>query len=96
MTATVVKPVSIKLDLETRARIDCLASARRRTAHWMMREAILQYVSREEKRESFRQDTLKAWEEFQQAGLHASSDDVEAWLSSWGTESELPVPVCQP
>ena len=94
MTTAVVKPVSIKLDLELRARIDCLASARRRTAHWVMREAIEQYVSREEKREAFRQDTLKSWDVFQETGLHVGADDVDAWLSSWGTENELPAPVC--
>lgn len=94
MSVAAVKPVSIKLDLETRARIDCLAAARRRTAHWVMREAIEQYVSREEKREAFRQDTLKSWDAFQETGLHVGADDVDAWLSSWGTENELPAPVC--
>lgn len=94
MTAAVVKPVSIKLDSETRARVDGLAAARRRTAHWVMREAIVQYVGREEKREAFRQDTLKAWEEFHETGLHASAEEVDAWLASWGAENELPAPVC--
>ena len=66
----------------------------KRQAHWVMREAIEQYVSREEKREAFRQDTLKSWDVFQETGLHVGADDVDAWLSSWGTENELPAPVC--
>ena len=60
----------------------------------MMREAIAQYVEREEKREAFRQDTLNAWQEFQQTGLHATAADVESWLATWGSDVERPAPPC--
>ncbi|MGD0600109.1 MAG: ribbon-helix-helix domain-containing protein, partial [Terriglobales bacterium] len=39
---------SLKLDGETKERVQRLASARRRSPHWVMREAIEQYVEREE------------------------------------------------
>lgn len=94
MTSTAARPMSVKLDPDTRARMERLAEARRRTTHWIMREAIREYVEREERRETFRQDALKAWEEFQESGLHATADEVEAWLASWGTDSELPAPRC--
>jgi predicted transcriptional regulator len=90
-----VTATSIKLDEELKARVQQLAETRRRTSHWIMREAIAEYVIREETRDAFRQDTLKAWEEFQTTGLHATADEVDKWLSSWGTENELPPPVCQ-
>lgn len=85
---------SIKLEDELKSRVQRLAAARRRSSHWLMREAIEQYVAREEKREALRQDTVKAWEEFQATGLHATAVEVEKWLSSWGAENELPAPVC--
>ena len=44
----------------------------------MMHQAIEQYVEREEAREAFRQDTLKAWEEFQETGLHVSGEEMVA------------------
>jgi predicted transcriptional regulator len=88
------KVVSVKLDGETRARIDSLAEAMDRSSHWLMREAITQYVDREEKREAFRQDTIKSWESYQETGLHATTAEVDEWLASWGTENELPAPVC--
>lgn len=94
MTATAVRPMSVKLDPDTRTRIEHLAQARQRTTHWMMREAISQYVEREEKREAFRQDAIRAWEEYQETGLHATAAEVDAWLASWGTESERPAPQC--
>jgi len=95
MTTATVQHMSVKLDQDTRARIARLAEVRHRTVHWMMREGIRQYIEREEKREAFRQDTLEAWEEFQTTGLSASSEEVDAWLASWGTDDELPAPVCR-
>ncbi|OHV83417.1 CopG family ribbon-helix-helix protein [Ensifer sp. LCM 4579] len=85
---------SIKLDEELKGRVQSLAAVRRRSAHWIMREAIAQYVEREEKREAFRQDTLRAWEEYQATGLHATAEEVEDWLANWGTDNELSAPVC--
>lgn len=93
-SAAAIRPVAIKLDERTKARIKSLALARQRTSHWLMREAITQYVDREEKREAFRQDTLKAWEEYRATGLHVTAEEAEAWLSSWGSDEELPVPTC--
>nr|WP_298521971.1 CopG family ribbon-helix-helix protein [uncultured Halomonas sp.] len=87
-------PTSIKLDDSLKERVQHLADTRRRSAHWLMREAIEQYVEREERRENFRQDTLKAWEDYQATGLHASADEVEKWLASWGTDDEVPAPTC--
>ncbi len=52
------------------------------------------YVEREERREAFRQDTLKAWDEVQTSGLYATAEEVDTWLASWGAEDELTVPVC--
>lgn len=85
---------SIKLDDDMKERVLHLAEARKRTSHWIMREAIAQYVEREEKREALRRDTLKAWEEFQETGLHATAEEVDEWLASWGTENELSAPEC--
>lgn len=60
-----------------------------------MREAITQYVDREEAREALRQDTLKAWDEFQATGRHVTAQEVDAWLASWGSDDELPPPECR-
>jgi len=88
------KTVSVKLDADTRARLENLAEARQRSPHWVMREAISQYVEREEKREAFRQETLQAWNHYQETGLHATTAEVDSWLASWGADEELPAPAC--
>jgi predicted transcriptional regulator len=85
---------SIKLDDDMKGRVRHLAEARERTSHWIMREAIAQYVEREEKREALRQDSFKAWDEYKETGQHASAEEVDQWLASWGTDNERPAPEC--
>ncbi|NDD11649.1 MAG: ribbon-helix-helix protein, CopG family [Betaproteobacteria bacterium] len=94
MTASAVRPVAIKIDEDIKARIKRLAGARQRTAHWLMREAITQYVEREEKRESFRQDTIKAWETFRSTGQHVTADEADAWMSKLEEGHDTEPPEC--
>jgi len=95
MAAAAVRPVSIKIDEDTKARVQRLADARHRTSHWLMREAITQYVDREEKREAFRQDTLKAWEEYRTTGRHVTADEADAWLAQLEQGNDIEPPACQ-
>jgi len=83
---------SLKLDVEMKARIQRLAESQRRTSHWIMREAIDAYVSREEKREQLRKETQAAWDDYQRTGLHLTGEEVEAWLEKLekGEDAELP------
>ena len=59
-----------------------------------MREAIEQYVTREEKREALRQNGLQAWHEYEETGLHVTGDEAIAWLETWGMEEEKEAPQC--
>jgi Predicted transcriptional regulator len=94
MSSVAAKTVSVKLDDEMRDRIKHLADARQRTTHWLMREAIQEYVEREEKREAFRQATLQAWKEYQETGQHVTGDEITGWLKTWGDKNEKSAPVC--
>lgn len=85
---------SIKIDDELKDRIQHLADLRQRSAHWIMREAIAQYVGREEARESFKQEALASWAEYQETGRHLTGKEVRAWLNAWGTEAETELPQC--
>ena len=94
MTATTIRPVAIKIDEDTKLRVKRLADARQRTSHWWMREAITQYVDREEKREAFRQDALKAWEDFRSNGLHVTADEADAWMAQLEQGNDIEPPEC--
>jgi predicted transcriptional regulator len=94
MTATAIRPVAIKIDEDIKARIKRLAGARQRTSHWLMREAITQYVEREEKREEFRQETQKAWEAFRASGLHVSAYEADDWMAQLEQGNDTEPPEC--
>ncbi|MCY1348719.1 Ribbon-helix-helix protein, copG family [compost metagenome] len=85
---------SIKIDDELKQRVQNLAGLRRRSPHWIMREAIQQYVEREEAREGFKQEALASWATYQETGRHLGGEEVRSWLDTWGTEDEQAAPEC--
>jgi predicted transcriptional regulator len=94
MTANVLRLVAIKIDEATKARVKRLADARQRSSHWLVREAITQYLYREEKREAFRRDTLKAWDASREDGLHATADEADAWMAQLEQGNDAAPPEC--
>ena len=56
--------------------------------------AISQYVEREEKHESFRLDGIRAWNEYQAAGLHVTLEEADAWLGKLENGQEVEPPKC--
>ena len=90
--AATTRPTTIKIDPETRERIRRLAEARHRSPHWMMVEAIQQYIDREEKRHAFRQDAIEAWDEYQLTGLRVSAADADAWLAKLEAGQDIEPP----
>jgi predicted transcriptional regulator len=85
---------SLKLDAETKERVQRLAAARRRSAHWVMREAVEQYVEREEKRQQFYQDALAAWAGYQATGLHVTAVEADRWLAKLEAGKKAAAPEC--
>jgi predicted transcriptional regulator len=85
---------SLKLDTELRERVQRLAAARRRSAHWVMREAVEQYVGREEQRERLRQDALAAWNHYLTTGLHVTAGEADAWLAKLEAGEDAEAPEC--
>ena len=85
---------SIKIDDALKIRVQHLAKQRRRSAHWIMLEAIEQYVEREESRERFKQEALASWAAYRETGRHLTGEEVRAWMNTWGGDEESPAPKC--
>jgi predicted transcriptional regulator len=85
---------SVKLDDGMKGRVQHLAESRKRTSHWIIREAISQYVEREEKREAFRQDCIRAWDAYQETGLHVTHAEADAWLAQLAAGDDQEPPEC--
>ena len=48
----------------------------------------------EEKREAFRQDALRAWNEYQTSGLHVTLEEADAWLEKLEAGEDVEPPKC--
>lgn len=51
-------------------------------------------VEQDGERDAFLRQTHDAWQEYLETGLHASAEEVLAWLDTWGGESEMAAPAC--
>ncbi len=85
---------TLKLDAAIEERVQRFAAARQRSSLSVMSEAIEQYLTREEKREQFRQDTLDAWEEYETTGLHLTAEEADVWLAKLGAGENCAPPEC--
>ena len=73
--------IGVKVDEATRDRLRELARARNRTPHWMLREALLEYLEREERTERERVEDAARWERYVLTGEATPHDQVRGWLS---------------
>ncbi|MEK6789704.1 MAG: ribbon-helix-helix domain-containing protein [Pseudomonadota bacterium] len=88
------RTTSVKLDELTRAGLESLSVARNRSTHWLMREAIQEYVCREEKREALRQEALKVLSDYETTGLHVTAAEADAWMAQLEAGNDVEPPIC--
>lgn len=79
--------VSLKLSDEDRARLARVAKATKRSAHYLMREAVQSYLARQEQRLDFLREAQEAWNHYKETGLFYTLEEVEAWFKSDRTNS---------
>ena len=86
--------VTIKLDAVDRDRIATLAQAKKRTPHYLMKEAILDYVKKEEARHHFIAAAESSFVHYKETGLHVSLDEFSAWVDQVQENPAAPLPEC--
>ncbi len=74
--------VGVKLEEETRNRLKMLGLAKKRSPHWMMKEAIQEYLDREEAVERERREDMERWEQYVNTGEHITQEEMAAWFDS--------------
>ena len=92
--ATATAPMSLKLSSGARERLRALALIKKRPAHALAREAVEDYIARQEEQECRNREADEAWRHYQETGLHATGEEVLKWVASWGTPNQLPPPEC--
>lgn len=94
MGTSAIQSTTLKVDQSIKDRVKRLAEARHRTPHRVMLDAIYEYVEREEKREIFRQDGIRAWNEYQVTGLHSTFEEADTWLAELENGEDAAPPAC--
>jgi predicted transcriptional regulator len=83
---------SIKLADGTRDRLKALGEAKQRSANWLMKEAIEQYLTRQEAEEQFRRDAIESHEHYLATGLHVTHEEMEVWFEAVAKGENPPMP----
>lgn len=85
---------TIDLDAEMNSRLLKLAADRKSAPRALLKEAVEQYVDREEKRQAFHADGRKAWEAFSADGLHLTEEEAAEWLDRLAAGDDVDPPKC--
>lgn len=86
--------VTVKLDLADRERIASLAVTKKRTSHYLMKEAILDYIRREEATQNFIKAAEASYDHYKETGLHITLDQFSAWADQVQEDPTTPIPIC--
>lgn len=73
--------VGLRLDEETRERLKSLAQLRDRSPHYLMKEAVSQYLSQEEEIEAEKCIMAERWEAYSLTGDAITHQDVLDWAA---------------
>ena len=82
--------LSIRLKPVTKKRLARLAKASGRSSNFLIADAVEVYVSDQERMLS----EVRQADRQVESGHYVKNEDMKAWLLSWGTDHELPVPKC--
>jgi predicted transcriptional regulator len=83
-------PVSVRLRPELNEQVAALASALDRPKSWVIEQAVADYVAVQAWHLAAIDEGLRAAD----AGQHIPHADVLAWVESWDTPDERPLPEC--
>jgi RHH-type transcriptional regulator, rel operon repressor / antitoxin RelB len=80
--------LSIRVDETAKARLQALSEATGRSSSYLAAEAVEQYLKTQE----WQVAAIKKGLEDAEAGRVVAHEDVMAWINSWDTDHELPMP----
>src|SRR6266852_9561266 len=90
MANTRSSTLSICLKPETKRRLAKLAKTSGRSSNFLISDAVESYVADQEKMLA----EIRQADRQVESGHYIRHEDMKAWLLSWGTDRELPLPKC--
>ena len=86
--------VTVKLENSARDRLKSLALAKKRTPHYIMREAIQKYLEEEESEQRFIKAAEKSWGDYEKTGQHITLEEARAWAKKLRKNPKAAIPAC--
>jgi predicted transcriptional regulator len=77
--------IGVRLNQDTRDRLEALGKARDRTPHYLMKTAIERFLEMEEALEAERQLVNSRWQKFELTGETVDHADVKVWAAGLST-----------
>lgn len=98
MPNTLDKPrtatMTLKLDTSHRDRLKSLAVAKKRSAHYLMKEAIERYLKAEEAQQAALQSVDDSVALFEATGLHITLSELKIWAKDVKKSRNAQLPAC--
>ena len=89
-----ISSMTIKIDEIRRNRLKSLAVAKKRTPHYLMKEALDFYLESEEAEQKTIQEAAASLEHFERTGLHIRLDEVKQWAEELKNNRNAQLPLC--
>jgi predicted transcriptional regulator len=86
--------LTVKLDHADRERLKLLAVAKKRTSHYLMREAIQKYLASEEAQQRFIEVAKNSLAEYKKTGSHITLEEFSEWTKALKKNPKAPMPEC--
>lgn len=86
------RTIGVKIDDRIHERLRKLAEAKDRTPHWIAKEAISEYLDREERRERERSEDQERWDRYVLTDEAVPHERVRDWLGALAGGEDEPCP----
>ena len=86
--------MTLKLDTSHRDRLRSLAVARKRSSHYLMKEAIERYLKAEEAQQAALQSVDDSVAHFEATGLHITLNELKSWAKDVKKSRDAQLPAC--
>jgi predicted transcriptional regulator len=86
--------MTVKLGAAERDRLALIATAKKRTPHYLMKEAIQNYLEQEEAEQRFIDAAKTALNDYKTNGQHITLEEFSAWAKEIRTNPQAQMPPC--
>ena len=98
MDATLTPPkamnMTVKLEVSERLRLTTIAAAKKRSPHYLMKEAIQRYLDEEELEQRQIALAQESINHYEKTGLHVTLGEMTTWLKVKKIDTNTALPVC--